>query len=148
MTLHKTTVTALFICWLISLGGFASRTAADDRDLKSVLVAAKERSLEEVYHLQYHFKRGEVLQWRVRHLGTTEATVRGNTQTSKMRAVSTKQWEVVEVDKQGNATFVHSVIDVDMWQKVSDRDEVRYNSSTDETPPAAIRNGSRHQAKT
>ena len=30
-------------------------------------------------------------------------------------------------------------VDVDMWQKVSDRQEVRYNSQTDKTPPAGIR---------
>jgi len=31
-------------------------------------------------------------------------------------------------------TLVHSVSDIDMWQKVSDQPEVRYNSQTDKTP--------------
>ena len=71
-------------------------------------MTAKDLALEENHLLRYKFTKGEVIQWKVCQLGTTEATVQGNTQTTKMRAVSTKQWKVIDVDEQGNATFVHS----------------------------------------
>lgn len=113
---------------------------AGETNLKSVLATAKNHALETKHRLKYKFTEGELIQWKVRHLGTTEATVQGNTQTSKMRAVSTKQWEIVDVDDEGNATFVHSVPDVEMWQKVSGREEIRYNSAEDETAPPEYQN--------
>ncbi|HRX82068.1 MAG TPA: hypothetical protein P5307_23530, partial [Pirellulaceae bacterium] len=73
---------------------------------------------------------------KVVHLGTTETKIQGNTQTSKSRSVSTKAWQVSDVDAEGNFTFSHSVTNVNMWQQLSDRPEVRYNSETDtEIPP-------------
>ncbi len=140
MNAHTLRPAVLIALWTL-LGCFAtlwvaSPTAGAEEDgLKSVLVAAKDHALSEKYQLRYKFSKGEVVRWKVRQLGTTEATVRGNTQTSKMRSVSTKQWKVLDVDNEGNVTFVHSVVDVDMWQKISDRQEVRYNSLKDQSPP-------------
>ena len=116
MNAHRTLAALLltFHCLAICT---ARPAVSDEGDLQSVLVRAKDRALAEDHRLVYKFTKGEVVPWKVRQLGTTQATVRGNTQTSKMRAVSTKQWEVVDVDKDGNVTFVHSVLDVDMWQK-------------------------------
>ena len=85
--------------------------------------------------LRYRFTKGERICWTVKHLSTTEATMQGKTETTKSRTISTKVWEVKDVDAEGNVTLVHSVSDVDMWQKISDRPEVRYNSRTDATPP-------------
>lgn len=144
MNAHRTLSVLLLTFSLFSVLAAVQPSAADDGDLQSVLVKAKDRALEESHLLAYKFTKGELIQWKVRQLGTTKATVRGNTQTSKMRAVSTKQWKIIDVDKDGNATFVHSVLDVDMWQKVSDRQEVRYNSETDaKAPPEYM-----HVAKT
>jgi hypothetical protein len=108
---------------------------AQAKDIKAQLAAAKKNATKQTYQLRYTFKSGEALCWKVKHLGTTETTVQGNTQTSKMRSISKKVWEVTDVDADGNATFTHSVASIDMWQKVSDREEVRYNSETDATPP-------------
>ena len=90
----------------------------------------------ETYLLRYQFAQGEQVEWKVMHLGTTETKIQGNTQTSKSRSVSTKAWQVSDVDAEGNFTFSHSVINVNMWQQLSDRPEVRYNSETDTEIPA------------
>lgn len=135
MKAHRPLAAAIVCCSFLSIWGSTNRTSADEEGLQSVLLTAKNIALEEKHLLRYKFTKGELLQWKVSHRGTTEATIHGNTQTTKMSANSTKQWRVVDVDEQGDATFVHSVVHVDMWQKVSDRQEVRYNSATDKTPP-------------
>lgn len=144
MNAHKTLATVLVAYSFCAIFWPTHTASGNGPGLESVLVKAKKNALETKHLLQYKFTEGETIQWKVRHLGTTEATVQGNTQTSKMRAVSTKQWKVTGVDNEGNATFVHSVLDVNMWQKVSGREEVRYDSSSDETPPPEYR----HVAKT
>jgi hypothetical protein len=62
--------------------------------------------------------------------------VAGTTQTAETRSTSIKVWQVQEPDSKGNAVFVHSVASVDMQQKLTGRQEVRYNSLTDTAPPA------------
>ncbi|MFW6171088.1 MAG: hypothetical protein ACODAD_11405 [Planctomycetota bacterium] len=140
MNAHKTLATGLITFCLLPPWYASDQVGAGETEVKSVLATAKDHALETKHRLEYKFTKGEVVQWQVRHLGTTEAKVQGNTQTSKMRAVSTKQWEIVDVDDDGNATFVHSVLDVDMWQKVSGREEIRYNSAEDENAPPEYRN--------
>lgn len=105
--------------------------------LTEQLEAAKKKVAVEPEHLlQYQFQPDELIRWKVTHIGTTETTIQGNTQTSKSRSVSTKQWRVTKVDDEGNMTFTHSVSDVEMWQKLSDRPEVSYNSQADKEVPA------------
>jgi hypothetical protein len=108
-----------------------------EKSLTEQLDAAKKKvAVEPEYLLRYKFQPDELIRWKVTHLGTTETTIQGNTQSSKSRSVSTKQWRVTQVDELGNITFTHSVSDVEMWQKLSDRPEVSYNSRTDkEVPP-------------
>lgn len=114
----------------------AEDTATDDQALTKQLNAAKKKvAVETEYLLRYKFQPDELIRWKVTHLGTTETTIQGNTQSSKSRSVSTKQWRVTHVDDQGNLTFTHSVSDVEMWQKLSDRPEVSYNSQTDKQVP-------------
>jgi hypothetical protein len=108
----------------------ASKSSADQRP------AAKPAAVSEpTYMFRYKFQPGEVIRWKVTHLGNTETTIQGNTQTSRSRSVSTKLWRVTNVDAKGNLTFTHSVDNVEMWQKLSDRPEVIYNSQTDREPP-------------
>lgn len=90
----------------------------------------------ETYELRYKFKPDEVLQWKVVHLATTETRIQGNSQTSRSRSISVKRWTMKSVDADGNMTFVNSVPKIDMWQKVSDRPEVSYNSEKDADIPA------------
>ncbi len=91
---------------------------------------------ETKYLLRYQFSEGEKVRWEVTHLATTETQIQGNTQSSKSRSVSTKVWQIDSISDEGNITFTHSVENVDMWQKLSDRPEVRYNSAEDEEVPS------------
>ncbi len=121
---------ALGAVWLLAgSSGIAQDTVA------AQVEAAVERAASETYELRYRFTAGESIGWTVRHLSTTETTMQGQTQTTRSRTISTKVWDVQEVDAAGNMTFVHRVADIDMWQKISERPEVRYNRRTDGTPP-------------
>lgn len=86
--------------------------------------------------LEYKFAVGDVIRSKVVHLSTVETKIKGTTQTAQSRSISTKNWKIQEVDAQGDATFLHSVENIDMWQKVTDRPEQRYNSDKDDVPPA------------
>jgi hypothetical protein len=66
---------------------------------------------------------------------TVETTIKGVTQTASTRSVSTKLWKIKRIEPTGNVVFEHQVEHVDMWQNVTGRQEVRYNSATDKTPP-------------
>lgn len=123
------TLVTLLLC--VSVAAAAADAAADD-------------AASETYLLRYSFSTGEQVRWKVVHLGTTETTIQGNTQTSKSRSASTKVWQVSDVDDGGNATFAHSVDSVDMWQQLSDRPEIRYNSEKKQEVPTEYE----HVAKT
>lgn len=123
-------------CLCLAWAGAARPSAADEtQSVASELDAAAKRATAETYRLRYQFAPGETICWKVKHLSTTEATIQGKTETTRARTLSTKVWAVKDVDADGNITFVHSVSDIDMWQKISDKPEVRYNSQTDQTPP-------------
>jgi len=87
------------------------------------------------YDLKYRFQPGETVRWDVEHRATIRTTVSGTTQTAETLSRSVKAWRVKEVDKSGQARFEHLVESVDMRQKLTGRQEVRYNSQTDSIPP-------------
>jgi hypothetical protein len=128
---------SLSVSFCLTLLCSVSSLNADDnaKALSAELAVAKQKLIGEKVTLKYKFVKGETLRWRVEHLGATETTIQGNTQTSESRSVSNKVWRITGVDSKGNMTLVHSVANVDMWQKLSDRPEIRYNSKTDKTPP-------------
>lgn len=119
--------------------GFGSGLVADepaaDKELSRELEDARRRVAGEEYELKYQFRRGEAIKTKVVHLATTETTIRGTTQESKSRSVSTKVWKVTHLQADGSATFEHSVEKVEMWQKVTGRAEITYNSETDKKAP-------------
>jgi len=127
---------ASFVC-LSVLTACTARAGepAGQKNLAAQLEAATRRATSQVYQLRYKWTQGETIRWKIVHLATTEATIQGTTQTSKVRTLSTKVWQVKNVDNAGNATFVHSVSDINAWQKVSGRPEVRYDSTKDTVPP-------------
>ena len=90
---------------------------------------------EATYDLAYKFTAGQNFHTKVIHLVTVETTIKGATQVAKTRSVSTKSWKIQNVADDGKITFVHQVDHVDMWQSVTGRQEVKYNSLTDKTPP-------------
>lgn len=85
--------------------------------------------------LRYKFREGETLRWEVIHLSAIKMTVAGTTQTTDMESKSVKAWKVVKVKADGAAAFEYRLESVDMRNQVSGRQEVRYNSETDEKPP-------------
>ncbi len=86
--------------------------------------------------LRYRFEAGETVRSTVVHLVTVETRIQGTTQVARTRSAATKVWKIESVAENGAVTFVHSVADVDMWQSVSGRQVVRYNSREDEKAPA------------
>jgi hypothetical protein len=87
------------------------------------------------YDLKYKFKAGEVLRNEVVHKATVETTIQGTSQTAETRTASVKLWKINDVKADGSITFTHMVENIDAWQKMQGRQELRYNSLTDKTPP-------------
>jgi hypothetical protein len=87
------------------------------------------------YTLRYKFHPGETLRWDVIHRARIATTVSGTTQTAETVSQSVKAWKVIKVAPDGSATFEHMVESVDMSQKLTGAQEVRYNSKTDAKPP-------------
>jgi hypothetical protein len=102
-------------------------------NLTAELDKAKEK-LAPTYLLAYKFQPGEELRTKVVHLVTVETKIKGVEQTAKTRSVSYKVWKIQHAEP-GKIVFEHSVSSVDMWQSVSGRQEIRYNSETDKDPP-------------
>ncbi len=69
------------------------------------------------------------------HRAVVDTTIQGSNQTAETRSTSIKMWKVTDVSPKGDVTLVHSVESIDMWQKMQGRQEVRYNSKTDDTVP-------------
>ncbi len=97
--------------------------------------AAPAKDAAEKYLLQYKFHAGEQIRSKVKHLASIETTISGTTQKTDMASLSTKLWHVTKVDPAGAMTFENSVESVDMRNRMSGRQEVRYNSETDKTAP-------------
>lgn len=97
--------------------------------------AARQLANSQAYTFTYRAKTGETQRWKVTHLVTVDTKIRGSEQSAKTRSASTKSWRVTSVDDDGNISFVYTVDEVDMWQSVTGRQEVRYNSRTDAMPP-------------
>lgn len=116
---------------LILLATAVPRAAADGDDSQAADPAQK-------YTLRYKFHPGQTLHWKVTHQATIRTTVSGTTQTAESVSISVKTWRVTDVQPDGTATFVHQVDSVDMRQKLTGRQEVRYNSKTDKEPPGGF----------
>jgi hypothetical protein len=129
-----------FLAALLAVcSGFSLASADDDaqKARAAEFERAKQRTAGQDYLLRYKFTAGETIRWNVVHLATVDTKIQGTTQVAKTRSESTKVWIVTSVDPEGRATFVHRVADINMWQKVTGRQEIRYDSTKDETPPAA-----------
>ncbi len=85
--------------------------------------------------LEYRFESGERMAMDVAHRALTETTIGSTTQSTETATDSTKLWSIVAVDPQGLITIEHSVIDVTMTSRTSDRGQVRWSSRGNEPPP-------------
>lgn len=139
-------VATLFSACLIAARGDEPATTK----AKNVLVdleKAKER-LGPSYRLIYRFAPGDVLRTKVVQLSTIETKIKGVAQTTKLRTVSTRVWRIQKVDADGSIAFDHSVERVEMWNSVEGRQEVHYDSATDQTPPPEFANVASSVGKT
>ena len=112
-----------------------SQTSPSSSDLEQRLDRTNGTVVQETHQLQYNLKAGERLAYRVEHLATVDTTVQGNRQTSKSRSISTKVWQVQQVDADGKIHLAHSIEDVDMWSQVDGRQPVQYQSRKDKEAP-------------
>jgi len=78
--------------------------------------------------LRYRFTPGEKIVMDVSHRALTETTIGGTKQAVETATDSTKVWTVVAVDPSGKATIEHSVDDVTMSSRTSDKGETRWSS--------------------
>jgi hypothetical protein len=86
--------------------------------------------------LEYRFQPGEKIDMDVSHRALTETTVGATSQSTETATDSRKTWTVVAVDDAGHATLEHSVDDVTMNSRTSDRGQIRWSSrSEDPAPP-------------
>jgi len=89
----------------------------------------------EPVRLRYRFEVGDRIDMAVAHRALTETTMNGTTQTVETMTDSTKTWRVIGVDADGRATLEHSVDDVTMTSRTSDRGEIRWESGGTAEPP-------------
>jgi hypothetical protein len=101
----------------------------------AVLTWSGAASADEPVPLRYRFHAGERIPVQVAHRALTETTMNGTTQSVETLTDSTKIWDVVAVDEAGTATLEHSVNDVTMMSRTSDRGEIRWESAGDAEPP-------------
>ncbi len=118
----------VLIGWAL-LAILSASAAAEDAQ------ATESSSDAETYSLRYKFRPGETIRWEVTHQARIRSTVSGTTEVTEMVTKSVKAWRVTDVKPDGTATFEHLVESVQMRQKFSGRQEVRYNSLTDQQPP-------------
>jgi hypothetical protein len=85
--------------------------------------------------LEYRFDPHEKLVMDVSHRAITETTVGATSQSTETATDSRKTWTVVAVDADGHATLEHSVDDVTMTSRTSDRGQLRWSSRGDEPAP-------------
>ena len=139
MTLAKSGFWTVVFSVLI-LGNVSQIASAQEIDLEkqlneAALKATKDSQVVKKYELQYRLTEGELIRSRVVHLVSMDTKIDGEFENLKSRSVSTRVFQVEEVDQEGNITLIHRVEDAELWQKVTGQAEVRYNSRTDEIVP-------------
>lgn len=87
------------------------------------------------YELKYKLQPGQIIESEVTHLAKTDTRINKTEQSSQSRSISSKAWEVTEVDASGNMTFIYRIDRVDMSQQIGDNEEMRYNSEKDTVAP-------------
>ena len=126
--------TALLV--LVLLLPFSSPILAQDESAIDRLNAAtRNLNQQQKVLLEYRFKPGDEMRWKVEHTASTKTQIAGTMEETSSRSQSTKLWKVTDVDSKGNMQFVHSVEQVEMWQKIGEDDPITFNSESDEFAP-------------
>jgi hypothetical protein len=129
-------ITMFSTCVLLARG---DDDAAKGKNVLSDLAKAKER-VAPTYRLAYSFQSGDVMRTKVTHLATVETKIKGASQTTRSRSISTRAWRIREVDPTGNITFDNVVERLEMWNHVDGREPVHYDSAGGQAPPPEFAN--------
>ena len=121
------------LAWFVVLGALwgsspapASDTAQRDQDEAAADVGP--------WTLRYQFADGETLRMEVRHRAVSDTTIAGTKQSVETATDSTKVWKV-SAAPDGGVILEHSVDDVRMHSRTSDRGSVSYDSRKTAPPP-------------
>ncbi|TWU17253.1 hypothetical protein Pla52o_54280 [Novipirellula galeiformis] len=96
------------------------------------------KSVLERYTLRYSLKAGEQLHYEVTHAAKTKTRIRGAEEVSTVHTISQRHWDVLDVTKDGDTTIDHIVDAVEMTQQQGEQEEIRWDSTTNEEPPAVF----------
>jgi len=105
--------------------------------------AATDSAATNKHRLQYQFKMGEVIRYRVKHATDVRTTIEETTQQAESSSESIKAWKVTDVLPSGEMEFVHVVESVRMSNTVPNRGTTKFNSETDKTPPTGFEQAAR-----
>ncbi|WP_372715832.1 hypothetical protein [Novipirellula sp.] len=94
------------------------------------------KSVLQRYTLRYSLKTGEKLHYQVTHAAKTKTRIRGAEEISTVHTVSQRHWDVLAANADGETTIDHIVDSVEMTQQQGEQEEVRWDSLSDEEPPA------------
>jgi hypothetical protein len=89
---------------------------------------------ESRWTLRYRFADGETLRMTVRHRAVSDTTIAGTTQSVETATDSTKLWKVSSTTD-GDTVLEHSVDNVRMHSRTSDRGRVSWDSRGAGPPP-------------
>lgn len=93
----------------------------------------------ETYLLRYSLQPGERLRYQVTHVAKTKTRIRGAEEVSRVHTESQRHWQVQEVTPEGDFVFDHVLDTVAMTQQQGDAEEVRWDSTSGEEPPAPFK---------
>jgi hypothetical protein len=124
---------------VVAISGFCSFANAQ-ADVEEAFDKAATQLTDLEYTLQYKFKPGDSLTYKVEQLATVDTTIDGNNQKTQLRSGSIRTLRVTDVNADGQMTFEHVIDEVDMWSEVTGRQAVSYNSATDEEAPEEFAN--------
>lgn len=95
------------------------------------------------YTLRYQMKLGDTLRWEVDHRASIRSTMEGKTQEAETQSDSVKAWRVVDVLPSGEIELLHVVEKVRMTNRLPERAEMVYDSTTDKTPPPGFQDAAK-----
>lgn len=93
--------------------------------------------------LRYKFQIGDVLRYEVDHNASIRSTMDGTTQKALTHSRSLKAWKVIDVLDTGEIELQNVVERVKMSNRLPDRAEMKFDSTSSEEPPPGFEDAAR-----
>lgn len=103
--------------------------------LSSLLAAPALADEPAKYTLRYKLSTGDVLRYEIVHNASIRSSMDGTTQRVQTRSESVKAWKVIDVLPSGEIELQNVVESVKMTNRLPDRAEQTYDSTSDKSPP-------------